>query len=148
MKFIKYYFSLVLIFTLFAAFKPIDNSDAILGTWLVGNKKAKVLIEKKGDKYFGKIVWLQEPNKPDGTPKKDEKNPDKNKRNNTILNLQLIKGFEYEGNNTWEDGKIYDPESGKEYSCIITMKDKNTLDVRGYVGFSLIGRSDTWTRVQ
>lgn len=148
MKFIKFYIPFVLLLALFSGFISAENPDAILGTWLVGTKKAKVQIEKKGDKYYGKIVWLQEPNKPDGTPKKDEKNPDKAKRNNTILNLQLIKGFEYEGDNTWEDGKIYDPESGKEYSCIITMKDKNTLDVRGYVGFSLIGRSDTWTRAQ
>ena len=51
-----------------------------------------------------------------------------------------------EGN--WEKGHIYDPKSGKEYKCTITAKDKNTLNVRGYIGISVIGRTDVWTRVK
>jgi uncharacterized protein (DUF2147 family) len=148
MKILNFTLPSLLILLLFSGFKPAKNPDELLGTWLVGTKKAKVLIEKKEDKYYGKIIWLQEPNKPDGTPKKDQNNPDKSKRNNPIIGLKLIKGFEYKGNNVWENGKIYDPENGKEYSCIITLKDKNTIDVRGYIGISLIGRTDTWTKVQ
>jgi uncharacterized protein (DUF2147 family) len=148
MKILNFTLPSLFILLLFSGFKPAKNPDELLGTWLVGTKKAKVLIEKKEDKYYGKIIWLQEPNKPDGTPKKDQNNPDKSKRNNPIIGLKLIKGFEYKGNNVWENGKIYDPENGKEYSCIITLKDKNTIDVRGYIGISLIGRTDTWTKVQ
>ena len=44
----------------------------------------------------------------------------------------------------YEDGTIYDPKNGKTYSCIITRNGKK-LDVRGYVGFSWIGRTTTWT---
>jgi uncharacterized protein (DUF2147 family) len=55
-------------------------------------------------------------------------------------------GFVYKGDNTWEEGHIYDPQNGKEYKCVITMKDKNKLNVRGFVGITLIGRTDAWTR--
>lgn len=148
MKTVKIQILLPFIFLALSSFAPVENPDAILGTWLVGKKNAKVKIEKRDGKYYGKIVWLKEPNNEDGSPKKDKNNPDKGQRNNPIMGLQLLRNFEYEEKNTWEDGRIYDPESGNDYSCIITMKDPNTLDVRGYIGFSFIGRSDTWTRVE
>ena len=48
--------------------------------------------------------------------------------------------------NEWEEGKIYDPKSGNDYSCEIKMTDANTLEVRGYVGISMFGRTDVWKR--
>lgn len=47
---------------------------------------------------------------------------------------------------SWEEGAIYDAKNGKTYSCIIKQKDSNTLEVRGYMGISLIGRTVEWTR--
>ena len=47
---------------------------------------------------------------------------------------------------SWEDGTILDPKSGKTYSCYITFEDENTLKVRGYIGFSLLGRTQKWIR--
>jgi uncharacterized protein (DUF2147 family) len=62
----------------------------------------------------------------------------------------LLKDFEFDGKDEWEDGKIYDPKNGKTYSCYIEFKDetKNLLKVRGYIGFSMIGRTTYWTRVE
>jgi uncharacterized protein (DUF2147 family) len=57
-------------------------------------------------------------------------------------------GFKYAGSKTWKDGTIYDSESGKTYSCNVKMVDENTLEVRGYVGISMIGRTDTWKKVK
>ena len=65
-----------------------------------------------------------------------------------VLGLVNLRDFKYEGNNTWEDGKIYDPETGKEYSCKIKLTNANQLDVRGFIGVSLIGRTDSWVRVK
>ncbi|RZL30018.1 MAG: DUF2147 domain-containing protein, partial [Pedobacter sp.] len=48
----------------------------------------------------------------------------------------------------WIDGTIYDPKTGKTYSCNLTLKDNNTLNVRGYIGISIIGRSETFKRVK
>lgn len=125
------------------------NPDACLGTWLTGSKKGHVQIYKQGDKYFGKIVWLKEPNDPaTGKPRTDAKNPDKQKSGRPLLGLINLRDFKYDGDNVWEEGKIYDPENGKEYSCKIKLVNANQLDVRGFIGVSLIGRTDSWVRVK
>jgi uncharacterized protein (DUF2147 family) len=97
--------------------------------------------------YYGHIVWLKKPTHDNGKPKLDQNNPDINKRNNPILGLRIVLGFEYKGQNLWENGVIYDPENGRTYSCKAELIDTNTLAVRGYVGISLVGRTDNWTRV-
>jgi uncharacterized protein (DUF2147 family) len=56
----------------------------------------------------------------------------------------LLRGLEKDGDHEYDNGKIYDPKNGKTYSCKITHKG-NTLDLRGFVGISLIGRTSTWT---
>jgi uncharacterized protein (DUF2147 family) len=126
-----------------------NNADACLGTWLTGSKKGHVQVYKQGDKYFGKIIWLKEPNDlATSKPKLDTKNPDAAKKTRPILGMINLSNFKFDGDNVWEDGKIYDPENGKEYSCKITLVNANQLNVRGYIGVSLIGRTDAWTRVK
>jgi uncharacterized protein (DUF2147 family) len=61
------------------------------------------------------------------------------------MGLDILSGFKFSGGNIWEDGKIYDPKNGKTYSCKMTLEG-NELKVRGYVGFSLLGRTTVWTR--
>jgi uncharacterized protein (DUF2147 family) len=139
------------IFTLFVSLAVMaqDKGDGCLGIWLTGSKKGHVQIYKQGEKYFGKIIWLKEPNDPDtGKAKLDKKNGNANKKVRPILGLINLSSFTYSGDNIWEDGKIYDPENGKEYSCKMTLENTNTLNVRGFVGISLIGRTDTWVRVK
>jgi uncharacterized protein (DUF2147 family) len=55
-------------------------------------------------------------------------------------------GFTYSGEGKWKSGRIYDPNSGKTYKCKVTPVNENTLELRGYIGFSLLGRTETWTR--
>lgn len=123
-----------------------SGGDAILGVWLTGTGKGKIKIYKEGDKYYGKLVWLRDPNYENGTPKVDKHNPDNSKKNNPLLGILNLRHFTFAGKNKWEDGKIYDPENGKEYSCKIELVNENTLEVRGYVGISLFGRTDVWKR--
>lgn len=132
-----------------SSFRPAANPDDILGTWLTGSKKGHVQIYKQGTKYYGKIVWLQEPIDPaTNAPKLDKNNPDAGKKKQPLMGMVNLRDFTYGSNNVWENGKIYDPESGKEYSCKMTLQNPNKLDVRGFMGISLIGRTDTWTRVK
>jgi uncharacterized protein (DUF2147 family) len=63
-----------------------------------------------------------------------------------VLGLVNMWGFKYSDNNEWTGGKIYDPKNGKTYSCKISMENNNSINVRGYIGVSLIGRTDKWTR--
>jgi len=121
------------------------QKDQVEGLWLNEEKTAKVQIYlAKDGKYYGKIVWLKDPTK-DGKPKVDEKNPKESLRNTPLMGLLILKGFEKDGSTGYEDGTIYDPKNGKTYDCKMTYKGK-TLDIRGYVGISLIGRTTTWTR--
>jgi len=125
-------------------------ADDILGNWLNQEGTAKIHVFKaingkfKG-KYFGKIYWLKEPTK-NGKPKVDEKNPDATKKNVEINGLILLNNFEFDADDKkWEDGTIYDPKNGKTYSCNITLVGEK-LNVRGYVGISMIGRTAIWTK--
>lgn len=125
-----------------------SEGDAILGVWETGSGKARVKIDKVGDKFFGKVVWLREPLNEEGKPKVDKNNPDEKLRTIPLLGYKLIKDFSFKGEKAWEDGTIYDPENGSTYSCTIKMTDENTLDVRGFIGVSLFGRTDVWKRIQ
>lgn len=130
------------------SFSPFNNEgDAIVGVWKNGEGTGMIKISKNGEKYQGKIVWLKEPNDPEtGKPKLDKNHPDEKVRNRPVLGLINTWGFVYKGDKTWDEGNIYDPKNGSTYDCTIRMKDNNTLEVRGYIGISLIGRTDTWTR--
>ena len=124
------------------------ESDAILGVWESGSGKARVKIDKAAEKFTGRIVWLREPNNDEGKPKTDKNNPDEKLRTTPLLGYRMLRDFQYKGDKTWEEGTIYDPENGSTYSCTIKMTDENTLDVRGFIGVSLFGRTDVWKRVQ
>lgn len=124
-----------------------DEGDAIVGVWKNGEGTGMIKITRNGDKYQGKIVWLKEPNDPEtGKPKLDKNHPDEAVRSRPVLGLTNTWGFVYKGKNEWEEGKIYDPKNGNTYDCTMKLKDKNSLEVRGYIGVSLIGRTDVWSR--
>lgn len=127
-----------------------SNGDIILGTWLTSEKDGHVTIYKDGGKYFGKLTWLKEPNDAvTGKPKTDKNNPDKNLQTRPVLGMQLLLNFEYdEDDQEWEDGQIYDPKSGKTYSCVMELLDNGELEVTGYIGLSFIGKTVVWTKVK
>ena len=122
-----------------------DEADAIIGEWYTKDSKALVQIFKSGETYSGKIVWLKEPLYEDGTEKRDKNNPDEARHQDKIIGLNLVKGFVYKGKNQWAEGTIYDPDNGKTYSCKMTLNGSD-LKVRGFIGISLIGRSQIWHR--
>ncbi|GMT44552.1 MAG: hypothetical protein IEMM0006_0384 [bacterium] len=127
------------------------KANDIVGVWLTQDKDSHVEIYKEGDKYFGKIIWLETPNDSiTGKPKLDDKNPDPALQNRPIMGLNLLSNFVFDGENEWENGKIYDPKKGKTYSCYMefTDKQKDRLKIRGYIGISLLGRTVYWTRVK
>ena len=123
-----------------------NKADDIIGVWLTGGKEpAKIQVYKSGEKFYGKIIWLKNPIE-NGKQRMDANNPDESKRSNPIIGLVMLTGFKFDGDEEWRGGDIYDPESGKTYSSYMYLKDKNTLKVRGYVGISLFGRTESWTR--
>lgn len=76
----------------------------------------------------------------------DKHNPNPALRNRPTLGLEILKDFSFDGKDEWKDGTIYDPKSGKTYSCYIRMENKNKLKIRGFIGVSMLGRTTYWTR--
>jgi len=125
-----------------------NDGDRLIGVWEPSHGKARVKIDKIGNKYYGRIVWLKEPNDPEtGKPKLDKNNPDESLRSTPLRGYRILKDFVYSDEGQWTEGTIYDPENGSTYSCIIKMKDDNTLDIRGYIGVQTFGRTDVWKRL-
>lgn len=137
----------ILLFTAISLAGFAQTKDAVVGTWINSLGEAHIDITKKGDKYFGKIVWLKDPKTEKGEIKTDVKNPEENLRSKPILGLEILKNFTFE-DGKWTGGTIYDPKSGKTYKCNMALKGNDELHMRGYIGFSLIGRTEVWKRVK
>ncbi len=130
------------------------KADKIVGYYLTLDddtkaEKSQVQIFKHTNgKYYGKIVWLKEPNK-NGKPKVDDQNPDTKLQNRPIMNLEILKGFSYDkDDDEWSDGTIYNPTGGKTYNCYMNFESTNTLKIRGFIGASWmgLGKTATWTK--
>ena len=121
------------------------NAD-VVGEWDNAEKDAVITLYEDGSTISGKITWMKFPNDDNGIPKTDPLNPDEKLRSRARLGMVMMKNFTHIEGNVWDDGNLYDPKKGKDYNGMITLADENTLTLRGYIGFSFIGRSSTWTR--
>ena len=147
MKKYIFFLPLIALFSFISSKSISPNPDAIVGNWKNGEGTGIIQIYKNGEKYQGKIIWLKEPNDPEtGKPKLDKHHPDAKNHSRPLMGLVNMWGFSYNGDNEWNGGKIYDPKNGKTYSCKITLASPTTIKVRGYIGVSMIGRTDTWTK--
>jgi uncharacterized protein (DUF2147 family) len=138
----------VLVFVASAAIPAGAGGLTPVGTWATSDAKSHIQIKECGGKLCGTIVWLKEPLDEHGKDQLDSENPDPRLRTRKILGMALLSGFVPDQNNpnVWTGGRIYDPDNGKTYSCTLTLENPNTLNVRGYVGLSILGETRTWTR--
>lgn len=141
----RFIFCMMAISLFFAVNAFAQNPDTILGDWYNEEVTSLIEIYKCGDMYCGKIAWLKNPKNEEGKDKVDSKNSDESLRNRKLMGLQILSGFIHKSENKWDSGKIYDPKNGKTYSYKMTL-DGDRLKVRGYIGFSLIGRTTVWSR--
>ena len=124
----------------------------ILGVWKTEAGEAKVEIFMCGEKICGRIIWLKNPLYTDsrdgevGTPVIDRKNPDPALRSRPVLGLRILEGFTAEGDNNWGNGTCYDPKSGNTYRGKIHLAAPGRLELRGYIGIPLFGRTSVWNR--
>jgi uncharacterized protein (DUF2147 family) len=113
----------------------------ILGNWLTEPRDGIIEISLASDgSYQGRIVGGNDPQR------LDQHNPDPARRGQTLLGQIILKGMRYDGEGKWSGGTIYDPDSGRTYQCRLQRLDAERLQVRGFLGISLLGRSQLWTR--
>jgi len=141
---------LIIIFGLSSIFLATANLSAqsVLGKWNSVNPEnnkieSTIAVYLEKNLLYAKIIKISDPLKQD---KLCTACKGKNK-NKPILGMIILFGLKKDGNE-WNGGKILDPKSGKIYKCYISLKDKNTLKLRGYIGFSLFGRTEYWQRAK
>ncbi len=144
----------IVLLIFFSSLQAQDTANDILGIWITAKGKAHVEISQGEAGFVGHIIWLKEPFYPDDDdlgmarePKVDRENPDVKRRQDPVVGLRIMNGFSYAGNGEWKGGTIYDPEKGKTYKCKIRLTADGALKVRGYIGFSLFGRTEDWLPV-
>jgi hypothetical protein len=134
-----------IVFLLLALTFKLSAQDITKGTWYNEEKNAKLQFYETNGKLFGKIVWLKDPDK-NGKPLLDQFNPNDKFKSSPLLGLVFLKNFQKGGEKAWKDGTIYDPNSGKTYASNMKLVSPTQLDVRGYIGISLIGRTSKFTK--
>ncbi|ADX68014.1 MULTISPECIES: DUF2147 domain-containing protein [Weeksella] len=137
-----------ILFSMLLMVSSILVAQSPIGKWKTiddetGAAKSIVEIFENNGKLYGKVVEILTPGKQNLTCTKCKGNL----KDKPVVGLQIIRGLKKDGKE-WGDGVITDPVSGKEYKAKLSMSGNNTLNVRGYVGISLIGRTQTWTRVK
>ncbi len=139
----KFYFSvLVSLFITAGSF-----AQSAVGTWKTiddedGKVKSHVSIYEKDGKLYGDVIKLIDPEKTYCSECKGDK------KDKPIVGMQILWDLKPDESNKWKGGKIMDPKNGKEYKCKMELEDKDTLKVRGFIGFSLLGRTQIWYRLK
>lgn len=121
-------------------------ADSVVGRWRTegGKGVVEIFADPVGSTtYSGRIASGKAG--PDGL--KDEHNPDPALRSRPLLGLTFMTGFRHQGEGRYSGGRIYDPNSGRTYSGKLRLKSPDELVLRGYLGISLLGGSQTWTRI-
>jgi len=128
---------------LFIIFNVFAQNSEIIGRWKTiddntGDTESIIEVFKKSDgKYYGKLVqMLVKPYNDNCVKCKDDR------KNKPLVGLEIIRGLSKDGDE-FTGGTITDPKNGKSYKCTIT-REGDKLNVRGYIGFSLIGRTQLW----
>jgi len=123
-------------------------AQSVLGEWNTINPdddkiESTINVYLKNNLLYAKIIKISDPLKQD---KLCTACKGRNK-NKPILGMIILFGLKKDGDE-WNGGKILDPKTGKIYKCYITLKNKNTLKLRGYIGFSLLGRTEYWQKAK
>ena len=142
------------IFLAFCLIAMVAMAQSPIGKWETvddetGKVRSVVEIYEQDGKLFGKILELRNRTADeDPDPVCDDCDEDDPRYNQRVVGMVILTDLEKESDTEWEDGEILDPKNGSVYSCYIELEEPNKLMVRGYIGFSLLGRTQYWHRVQ
>ena len=125
---------------------PPSQVPPVLGVWIDHTGRGAIEIAQCGAMLCGRIVWTKDTVDTKGQPLRDTLNPDKAKRGQPICGLQIIRDVKAQRNGTWDEGWIYDPEKGEEFSVELALRQADVLQVKGYLGMKFLSETFTWRR--
>ncbi len=125
------------------------STDNLKGFWTSKEKRDSLIeIYDCGEHLCGRLVSLTEPLGDDDLPRKDVNNQDESLRDRPLAGIVFLTGFTHNAQKkAWDGGRIYNARDGKTYKSTLTFKD-GELNVRGFVGISLFGKTDLWVEVE
>ncbi len=135
--------------TVFTDFS-LANENTVTGQWKTiddetGKPKSIVEIKEENGQLTGKVIQLFRKADEEQNPKCDKCKGDK--KDQPVLGMTILWDMKKKSDTKWDDGSILDPNNGKSYSCKLELLENGKkLKVRGYMGFSLLGRTQVWQR--
>jgi uncharacterized protein (DUF2147 family) len=120
-----------------------------VGLWYAEGGAAQIEVRDCNGALCGRVVWLRSPFDEHGCELRDRHNPADSMRQRPVIGLEILSGLERSSSaeGVWTAGTLYDPGSGNTYRASLTVAGENRLELRGYVGIPLLGRTATWIRV-
>ena len=128
---------------IFIASASAASAADVTGNWVTQDRSAIIAIQRCGASLCGTVakILVQKPN----FPKNDARNPDPALRSKPILGLRILSGFTPRAGR-WENGRIYDPESGKSYKSKMALNPDGSLNVSGCI--AVFCKTQRWTRAR
>ncbi len=126
-----------------------SSGNSPIGLWrtvddATGKAKSVVLIWEEHSRLYGRIQKLVDPDPKDPHPTCDDCTG--NQKGKPVIGLQILSDLQKDGDG-WSGGTILDPSNGKIYKCLLALEDGGMkLKVRGFIGVSLLGRTQYWLR--
>lgn len=115
------------------------------GLWLTENQRSVIELYqcKSGEPLLcGKIAWII-----DGGMQFDTKNPDSSKHKRPLCGMTIVSNLKMSSPTFWTGGKVYKADEGDTYDANMTILSSDSVELRGYVGISMFGKTQKWKRV-
>jgi uncharacterized protein (DUF2147 family) len=138
--------TLLLLLVILSSFKASDEGYHLAGVWESEEKNLQIEMFEHGGQFSGRMIYFKCSSDDVMRASKDIENPNKNLRTRNLLGLTLVTRLDYQGQGVWDDGKIYDPNSGYTFEARIHLTGPNTAVVRGYWKYKWFGRSMVFNR--
>ncbi len=122
------------------------DPSGVLGNWMAKSEKIAIEIYRCEKYLCGKIIWVIKPYRNNGEFKRDKHNPDPALRQRGYCGIEVVRGLRGKNDRVWRGGKIYDPKRGNTFDLDIALRDDGRLELRAYLGFRFLGKSEIWTR--
>lgn len=110
------------------------NTGGLTGVWIDHTGRGAVEIQPCGDSLCGRIAWVKT-----GQPTKD-------RRGRQLCGLQIFGDVKRQGDGSWDNGWIYNPDDDEKFSLQIKLKSPDSLQILGYLGVKMLGETYTWKR--